>query len=460
MSSAIEANTNRHLEQAVLGQILVFGLWDQFHDEGLQAEDFFQPEHRDVWDAAAAIHEAGGIADIVTVGQRLRADGALDKMTVGYYSKLTDGVVRPAPTNIVLEVGELQVLSLGRQAHYAAAALDQKLSKPGAVSDGALTQHVDAVQAILERRQTPEALWLDVEGQLKAHTNDVSITSDQRVFFGLPALDAVIEGVRVGEVCGLMGRPGIGKTVLLSHIARAVTETYGHVFFSLEMPGSQIVGRLKQMVYGLSRWELEKATRQGQLDEDVYREAFRNLVIVDTPSLSVAEMRRRIQQVQKGPLSGVPIRLVTIDHLGLIGGDRGLTTYDRVSTQAREIKELAKRANCGVLLAIQVNREAGGDGSRELGLGSARDSGVVEEAMDYMLGIRRLDRSLTLSPFERDKYKDVIFAKVIKNRHGSPDAKEIAYRFIPRGLELREDPSLQPEESDMARLAAPRGGRR
>ncbi len=156
----------------------------------------------------------------------------------------------------------------------------------------------------------------------------------------------------------------------------------------------------------------------------------------------------------------MPPRLIIIDHLGLIGGDRTLDTYDRVSTQAREVKELAKRLNCAVLLAIQVNREAGGDGSKELGLGSARDSGVVEEAMDYLIGIRRLDRSQTLSVADRARYRNVIFAKVIKNRHGDPHAEEIAYRFNAVGLQLIEDPTLHIDADDIGRIAQMRSGRR
>lgn len=459
MNAAIEANTDLALERAVLGQVLTFGLWQAFADSGLKAVDFFGPQHRTIWTAAQAIHDEGGTADVVSISRRLTTEGTIAEVGHPYLGRIAEGIPRPSDGNITIAVADLQCLAAGREVSYAAELLAKRLTQPGAIADGAIAQHIDAVQAIAERSQSVAPLWLDVERQLVAHQADVTIDTTQKVFFGLPELDDAIGGVRVGEVCGLMGRPGIGKTLLLSHIARAVTETCGHVVFSLEMPASQIVGRLKQMVYGLGRWELERATRQGQLDEDLYRHAFRNLIIVDTPSMSISEMRRRFRQIQKGPLAGVPVNLITIDHLGLVGGDRNMTTYDRVSTQAREIKEFAKAAGCGVLLAIQVNREAGGDGSRELGLGSARDSGVVEEAMDYLIGIRRLDRSLTLSPFERERYKDVIFAKVIKNRHESPDGKEIAYRFNPRGLELRGDPSIQAEENDLSRIAAPRGRR-
>ena len=86
---------------------------------------------------------------------------------------------------------------------------------------------------------------------------------------------------------------------------------------------------------------------------------------MDAPGLTVAGMAAKIQQIQAGQLKEIPIRVVTVDHLGLIGGDRKMSTYDRLSTQVRELKELAKHFNVSVLIALQVNRESGGDGSKE-----------------------------------------------------------------------------------------------
>jgi replicative DNA helicase len=173
----------------------------------------------------------------------------------------------------------------------------------------------------------------------------------------------------------------------------------------------------------------------------------------------VPQIATKLRQIQAGPLKGVPLRLVTVDHLGLIGGDRRMSTYDRVSTQARELKELAKRFSVAVHVAIQVNREAGGDGSKELGLGAARDSGVIEEALDYLVAMRRLDRSQTLSAVERERYRDVLFCKVVKNRHGAPD-REIAIRIDPVALSLREDSTVQVTDDDLSRIAASAGRRR
>jgi replicative DNA helicase len=57
------------------------------------------------------------------------------------------------------------------------------------------------------------------------------------VWLGIPSLDNILEGIRAGEVFGLMARPGIGKTLVLGHVTGAAAEAeIGHVFFSLEMP--------------------------------------------------------------------------------------------------------------------------------------------------------------------------------------------------------------------------------
>lgn len=466
MTSALEANIDLSLEKAVLGQVLQFGLATEFADAGLKDEHFSRTEHVFVWQAALKVAEVGGTPDLVTVHQQLRTNGHIDRVGIPYLAALVDGITRPSIPNMLFELSHLENLTAGRLVHYAALTLEDALARPGAVADGAITAHLDVVQQVLERKQGGVGTaWLDVDAQLRAHERDVAAAeSGLRVRLGLEALDNIIGGIRAGEVLGLMGRPGIGKTVLLSHITReAANVGYGQVFFSLEMPASQIVGRLKQVLFNVGRYQLEQMTKGGMTDEGLYRRTFDRFVLVDTPSLSISEMSRRVRQIQSKPLRDVPIGLVIIDHLGLIGGDRKLQTYDRVSIQAREIKELAKRLNCAVILAVQVNREAGGDGSRELGLGSARDSGVVEEAMDYLVGIRRIGRSLTLTPAEREKFKDIIFTKVIKNRHGDPGAAETAYQFFPVGLRLEEKPQLTVAGDDIAdRIAAQasRGGRR
>lgn len=456
------------LEQSVIAHCLLPGVYALYDTFEVSVTDFRRDVHQRIWKAIVALAYDGHEVDAVSVRLQLIQSGDMVEVTESYYNHLPIGAVRPDPANIAWIVGQLKDQGLARHATYATQRFQQQLKTSSAIADGALVQHLDELHALVEDRARvgQAAPWLDADGQLAAHKRDTAINQGYGVSFGLDALDEVTGGVRAGEVCGLLARPGVGKTVFCCHIARAAAQRVGVVVFSLEMPASQIVGRLKQMLYGVSRYQLEREMRIAELQfdgtdpDDRYRDAFRQLVIVDTPGLSVREMHRRVRQIRSGPLKEVPIRLVIIDHLGLVGGDRGLSTYDRVSAQARDVKDMAKRLEAAVLLAVQVSREAGGDGERELGLGSARDSGVVEEAMDYMLGVRRLDRATSLPQADRDRFFNVLFVKVIKHRHGDPPGHEFPYRFNPVGLGLTFDETARSGTDDLREIAQRGGGRR
>lgn len=438
---------NLALERQVLGQMIAYPeMYAHYTGIGLIRDDFFREAHRWIFDAIAAVAARGDTPTVVSVGLELRHQpDRFDEVGVSYYSRLVDDVMRPPADTAMLIVAELAELAGKRQVYAAMAkGLDD----------------VAAAAARATERATDERRVYDAGGQLDTIRQDIIRDTQGRIFLGFPTLDGILEGIRAGEVFGLMARPGIGKTLVLCHVARAVADTdFGHVFFSLEMPAAQIVERIARAHYGLSRAYLRGRLEGGGLDAEDYAQTFRRFVVVDAPGLSVAQMGAKLRQIQASSLKDAPIRLVTVDHLGLIGGDRRMTTYDRVSTQARELKELAKRFEASILLAVQVNRESGGDGSKELTLGSARDSGVVEEAMDYLVAMRRPERSHTLSPFEREKYRDTLFLKVVKNRHGAPDS-EIGVRLDGMTLRLLEDETLQIQDDDLSKIAAQAGGGR
>ena len=55
----------------------------------------------------------------------------------------------------------------------------------------------------------------------------------------------------------------------------------------------------------------------------------------------------------------------------------------------------------------------------------------------------------------------MLFAKVLKNRHGTLGRDELAIRLNGYDLTLAEDPNLKPEDVDLRDLLArQRGGRR
>jgi len=435
---------NLEAERAVLGSILAHGETLALVQNDLAPGDFFRRAHGQLYAAMLALDDVGTPIDLVPLRDYLKASGLLEEVGgPAYVVSLMDGMPRGA--NIAYYAGIVHKHARKRAEVGVFARLLEQAYADDTGPDELLEQATTAVDGLRETHATIGAL--NPAQQWAALVEETRNAPKTRIYLGIPSLDNLLRGVHPGEVCGIMARPSVGKTLILGHMLRAVAETEcGVVVFSLEMPAAQIAMRLARTVYGYTRDELEDKIHGG-LSGQRYEEALPRTVLVDAPGLSLAKMETALRNLTPRLLENQPPRVVVIDHLGLIGGDRGLSTYDRVSTQAREIKELAKRHRVAVLLAIQVNRDIGGDGSRELTLGAARDSGVVEEAVDYLVGCRRMDFCSALSREQRVKYENAIFLKVLKNRHGEL-GRELAVRMDTRTLELREDLDLYAEHTE------------
>jgi replicative DNA helicase len=420
------------LERVVLGQITGHGSFPMYESAGLIEDAFFRKEHRQIFLASQALHREGAVADIVTVHHRDRS------ISPSYLAGLSDGVPRALPENASYMTSKLMTLFDARACYYAAIDLHESLGSSPTSVDDAVHKHLQVLDTA-RRRSGHDTDRYDAAAQLQAY-RDSFARDEGRVYFGVPALDEIVGGVRRGEVCGIMARPGVGKTLFMGHLmGLAANSNVETVMFSLEMPVDQIVSRLARSVYDVGRSELESAAKQGALEESTYRDTYNPLVVIDTPGLSMADIERRVR-VEDKP------QLVLIDHLGLVGGYRGSSTYDRVSAIARDTKEMAKRTGCAVVIAVQVSREAGGDGSRELSLGAARDSGIIEEVMDYLVALRRPGRRTGLNSRQQFDYRDIMLLSLLKNRHGEVGL-EAAVEMDPVSLRLTPRPSLQLDES-------------
>lgn len=417
------------LERAILAQCAAFGLASALETEGLQAVHFGHADHATLWTAALSLLGKGQAVDAVTLHTELQASGC-QAWTFGQLADLTKGMAKASPAVLASYVERLRALQAHRAVLAGARQLVETLETDGDALgspdlDGALAQIDAARQATVRQR-----VWFTATDAQELYEQELARRSGGEVFLGVPALDEQFGGFGSGEVIGLMARPGMGKTVVLCHQARySGAEAIGHVVFSLEMPGAQIVGRLAQGVFGLGRKELAYRTAAHGLDWSAYREQLRTVTIVDRQGLSVPDMATILRRLQDGPMRDTPIRAVTIDHLGLVAGHERHDEYTRTSRVARELKDFAKRFGVVVMVAIQVNRDAGGDGSKRLHLGSARDSGVVEEAVDYLLAFRRFDRTETQPEHVRALYKNVLFLSAPKVRHEDPTQDEYAVSY-------------------------------
>jgi replicative DNA helicase len=452
------------MERAVLGASIMWGSFLLYAELGLTRADFFKHVHRQIWDACEGVSASGATPDFITVTSRLRERGELDEVSAAYLASLGDGVPRPAVTQARYHVAKLRELSTLRQLLLRVEQFQLSIQDTRSyIEDGVAQAFASDLESILEGAQI-EQMEAWTGGQLHdAYAIERARGNLAAVWWGISPLDEVLQGMRIGEVCGVQARPGVGKTVLLSNLHRSVSG-WGHnnVCFSLEMPGGQLAGRMLQQTHSMTRHQLEERFDRGLVDRDETERELGTMTVIDKSGLSIPAMRRYVRQQKR---MGREITCVSIDHLSLIGGNQKLSTYDRMSLNAREIKAFAKDERVCIVVLMHPSREAGGlDGSKKIGLGAARDSGVIEEALDYIIGVRRFDRCDSLPGVIRQQYENVLFLTVPKNRHGQPFSEEIAVRYNYQ-LQVEVVDMLPPDmsdagESSVDELSSYRGRRR
>lgn len=225
-------------------------------------------------------------------------------------------------------------------------------------------------------------------------------------------------GVRQGEVFTLLARTWVGKSLWASQAV--LNANAPALVISMEMPKLQWWERTVCQVLGLPFKEAAGRLATGRITPEEaapLKSAEKRIAICDKadgtlPSLEAAVKRAEVV------LKCRP-KLVAIDYLQLLKlGARNASVYERASQAAVEVKSFAKRNEIAVLLLSQVGREHGGDGSTEVGMQSARDSGQIEEAADFLLGLWRPSMRLGLTREEYEATQSEIKGRLIKNRRG------------------------------------------
>jgi len=436
----VETLTDVALELTVIGQVLNYDAWSMYASIGLKPIHFWRKEHQRVVALIADIENDGAKPDLPT----LRSRGA----DVAVLVQADKHAVKPHQENARLHAQRLIELYRGRQVYYESQDLERRLTT-GADVAGSVLHYLSTLESVMADDASGMRLQ-DAAAQYRSWADSLKRRQDDtRVWMGIPSLDAVIDGLSPGEVLGIMARPGVGKTLMLGRYVRSVMDHHvPALFFSLEMPTAQIVTRLIQPEYQWTRQQAIDPDAVNRITVEDYGQLFGDLWICDAAGLSVAEMhalsRRAVRE------SGV--KLILIDHMGLIGGHQKLSTYDRIGLNAREIKELAKKLDVAVVLALQVSRAEGGDGSQPLTLASVRDSGVIEEVVDYLIGLHRPERNNALTQAEKEDWKDIVIATVVKHRHGRV-GRDIAVYIDERLSWTEKHKSALPSSSPLSVVA-------
>lgn len=363
--------------------------------EQLRGEEFFRPAHQLIFRALVALYERGEPVNPVTVLAELprQAEGPEHVPDAAYLHRLVEQV--PLVHAVGSYVETLRNKAILRGMAVAGSRISQL---------GYRTAAADARDAAaLAQKFLDEATEVAAPSSAKSvaelampFMDTLDAGGDQRgVASGWKDLGRLVPRFRPGQLITIAARPGVGKSVAMACIAHYVGVRLGLPVFvgTLEMPTDEFMARI---VSHDAKVSLSRLLEPKLLTEDDWQRLARslqrlqeakNLVIDDTPGMSVSHVRASLRQMRR---EGRPAALAVIDYLQLMESPKKVESRQvEVSQFSRGLKLLAKEFEVPVIAGSQLNRDIEHRSDKKPILADLRESGSVEQDSDIVIMLYR-----------------------------------------------------------------------
>ncbi len=382
-------------EQSVLGAMLQDTNAVLQAAESLQADDFYQPAHRELFEAMMQIHRQQRPVDVVTVDDELTRRGTLEGIGGTEYLMRLMGNV-PTTANVKSYVTLVAEKSTLRKLIKAAQEISQECYSQQNPLQETLGHAEKAIFDIVMNRASGESLVHVKEVLYNTYANIEELAKLKGGISGVPTgfvgLDHMLTGLHGGELIIIGARPSMGKTSFAMNIAgyASIYKNKSVAVFSLEMPREQIALR---MLCSDAKVNMQRV-RQGTLSADDWMKLAKSIgpisnspiYIDDTAGITPTQLRSRCRRLMmdKG------LDLIVVDYLGLMHAD-GKTENRQleVSEISRQLKAIALELKVPLIACAQLSRASTTRDNKRPALSDLRDSGSIEQDADVVMFIHR-----------------------------------------------------------------------
>ena len=424
------------LEEGVLGALMLDQAALINAIETLHEEYFYKPEHQAVFRAIRKLCEQSQPVDLLTVVERLRLDGELELAGGAYgVSKLTENVVSAA--HIEYHIRVLSEKFIQREMIRISTETIKKAYDETTDVVNLLDQTEQHLMDINDKnfrsdyKPLGDFVGLAMDQITEAGQKEDGLSGLESGFMGL---DRMTAGFQPGTLIILAARPAMGKTACALSMARNMAVDFKKpvAFFSLEMSGQELAMRLLSSEARLTGDKLKKGRlepyEKEQLKSGAQRlhEASNRILIDDTPSLTIFELRAKARRLKQR----YDIQMIFIDYLQLMtakGGDKGLNREQEISTISRSLKSLAKELEIPVLALSQLSRAVENRVGNKPQLSDLRESGAIEQDADIVMFIYRPEY---YNIMEDDHGSTIGMADLLIAKHRSGGVGEVRLRFV------------------------------
>lgn len=411
-------------EQSLLGSVLIDPACMDTIASLVKAEDFYLPEHTEIFTAMQSMYLKSRNIDVVTLIEELVRSGRYDEAGGREYLKLLAETV-PTATNAKDYAGIIRDKAILRELITAGEDITEAAYAGDDEAETIVEYAESRVFSIAEGRENKSFVHIR-DALLQVYDRLTKLSQDPEALRGTPtgftALDNVIVGMNTADLVLIGARPGMGKTAFAMNIAvEAAIKTKKTVcVFNLEMSAEQLANRMLSSEAQIDSFKMRSGTLTPEDWNAIAYASSRlsetEILIDDTPGITVTGMKSKLRRVKN-------LGLVVVDYLQLMQGDRRTDNrVNEVGDISRGLKLLAKELGVPVVCCAQLSRGPENRPDKRPMLSDLRDSGAIEQDADIVMFLYR-------DEYYKEESVDQSVAEVIiaKNRHGSLEKVKLGW---------------------------------
>ena len=386
-------------EQSVIGSMFIDAEAIAAATEQISGEDFYNRQYGVVFDTIVELNNEGKPIDFVTLQDRLRSKEDVPPEVSGldFLTNLIAAV--PTSANIKYYAGIVAEKATLRRLIRTNEEIANTCYSGKESLDTILESTESKINEVVQKKNVKEFVPIrtvvmnamdKIEKASKLHGTVTGIAT------GFIDLDYRTAGMQPSDLVLIAARPSMGKTAFVLNIAQymAFRKDVTVAIFSLEMSKEQLVNRL----FSLESYVDAQLLRTGNLKDSDWEKLIEgagtigrsNLIIDDTPGISISEMRSKCRKYKMEH----NLELIIIDYLQLMSGSVGGRNESRqqeISDISRSLKALARELSVPVIALSQLSRAVEQRPDHRPMLSDLRESGAIEQDADVVMFIYRDD---------------------------------------------------------------------
>ena len=421
---------NVEAEQSVIGAMLMDRDAITIASEILTVDDFYQKQYGILFEAMVELYTENVPVDLITLQNRLKEKDVPPEISSLEFVR---DMITKVPTSV--NVGTYAKIVSEKAALRRLIRVNEEIASACYAGKDSVEEIMEDTEKkifqVLQRKTNDE--FVPIKDVVLNALDKIEAASRMKgSVTGMPTgfidLDYKTSGFQPSDLILIAARPSMGKTAFVLNIAEymAFRSNETVAIFSLEMSKEQLVNRL----FALESRVDSQILRTGNLSDNDWSSLIEaagvigrsNLIIDDTPGISVSELRSKCRKYKLEHNLGI----IMIDYLQLKQGSRkSESRQQEISDISRSLKEIARELQVPVVALSQLSRAVEQRPDHRPMLSDLRESGAIEQDADVVMFLYRDDY------YNHDtEKKDVAEVIIAKQRNGPIGTVELAW--LPR----------------------------